>query len=75
MEYLKVKGHNNLLRDPQTSSIINTSISEYEEYISRRNIKQNEEQKIQSIEEDVAMMKDDLNEIKTLLRSLINGSK
>lgn len=75
MEYLKVKGHNNLLRDPQTNSIINTNTSEYQEYISRRNIKQNEEQKIQSIEEDVAMMKDDLNEIKALLRSLINGSK
>lgn len=75
MEYLKVKGYSNLLRDPQTNSIINTNTSEYQEYISRKNTKQNEEQKIQSIEEDVAMMKDDLNEIKTLLRSLINGSK
>ena len=75
MEYLKVKGHSNLLRDPETNSIINTSMSEYQEYISRRDVKEAEEQKIQSIEDDVAIMKDDLNEIKTLLRSLLNGSK
>ena len=75
MEYLKVKGHSNLLRDPETNSIINTSMSEYQEYISRRDVKEAEEQKIQSIEDDVAIMKNDLNEIKTLLRSLLNGSK
>ena len=75
MEYLKVKGHHNLLRDPQTNSIINTNMSEYQEYISRRDIKKNEEQKIQSIEDDVATMKNDLDEIKSLLRSLVNGSK
>ena len=57
------------------SSIINTSMSEYQEYISRRDVKEAEEQKIQSIEDDVAIMKNDLNEIKTLLRSLLNGSK
>ena len=50
MEYLKVKGHSNLLRDPETNSIINTSMSEYQEYISRRDVKEAEEQKIQSIE-------------------------
>lgn len=73
MEYLKVKGHTNLIRDPQTNSIINTSMSEYQEYVSRRDVKKNEEQKIQSIESEVATIKDDLDEIKTLLRSLING--
>lgn len=75
MEYLKVKGHQNLLRDSQTNSIINTSMSEYQEYLSRRDVKKNEEQKIQSIEQDVATMKNDLDEIKLLLRSLINGPK
>jgi type IV secretory pathway VirB9-like protein len=75
MEYLKVKGYSNLIRDPKTNSIINTSMSEYQEYISRRDVKKNEEQKIQYIEDDLAMMKSDLDEIKTLLRSLLNGSK
>ena len=75
MEYLKVKGYSNLIRDPKTNSIINTSMAEYQEYISRRDVKKNEEQKIQYIENDLAMMKCDLDEIKTLLRSLLNESK
>lgn len=74
MDYIKVKGHEGLIRDPNTNSIINTNMSEYQEYISRKKIKSDEQQKIQNLESDVASMKDDLNEIKFLLRSLINES-
>jgi len=74
MEYLRVEGHNELLRDPITNSIVNTNMSEYQQYIARRNVKNEENQKVQTIEEDVASMKEDLDEIKFLLRSLINGS-
>jgi hypothetical protein len=75
MDYLKVEGHSNLIRDPNTNSIINTNMSEYQEYILRRETKNNEDQKVQNLESDVANMKGDLDEIKFLLRSLIDGSK
>lgn len=75
MKYLKVEGHPNLLRDPNTNCIINTNMSEYQEYILRRETKDNENQKIQNLESDVANIKGDLDEIKSLLRSLIDGSK
>ena len=75
MKYLKVEGHNHLLRDPKTNSIVNTNMSEYQEYVLRRETKNDENQKIQNLESDVANMKNDLDEIKSLLRSLINGSK
>ena len=75
MDYLKVEGHSNLIRDPHTNSIINTNMSEYQEYLSRRETKNNENQKIQNLESDVANMKGDLDEIKSLLRSLVDGSK
>jgi 2',3'-cyclic-nucleotide 2'-phosphodiesterase (5'-nucleotidase family) len=75
MDYIKVKGHDHLIRDPKTNSIINTNMSEYNEYISRRDLKMEENQKVQNLESDVANMKDDLNEIKNLLRSLINESR
>jgi hypothetical protein len=75
MDYLKVEGYDHLLRDPNTNSIINTNMSDYQQYVSRRNVKNEEDQKVQNLEEDVANMKDDLNEIKSLLRSLIDGSK
>jgi len=69
-----VKGHDNLLRDPKTNSIINTNMSEYNGYISRRDSKLKETEKVQNLESDVANMKEDLNEIKFLLRRLINES-
>jgi hypothetical protein len=75
MNYIKVKGHDHLIRDPKTNSIINTNMSEYKEYISRRDSKIEENQKIQSLKKDLDNIKCDLNEIKCLLRNLTNGSK
>jgi len=75
MKYLKVEGHPSFLRDPNTNSIINNNMSEYQEYLLRRETKNDENQKIQNLETDVANMKGDLDEIKFLLRSLIGGSK
>lgn len=63
------------MRDEKTNSIVNTNMSEYQEYVSRRNAKNEENQKVQNIEEELASMKDDIDEIKMLLRSLVNGSK
>ena len=74
MEDLKVKGHSDLIRDPMTNAIINTNKSKYEEYISRRNIKKSETQKVKNLEDELSCIKDDLNEIKSLLRRLSNGS-
>jgi glutamyl-tRNA reductase len=74
MEYLKVEGYSHLVRDKCTNSIINTNMSEYQEYISRKNAKNMENQKVQNLEKDLANMKEDINEIKNLLRSLINES-
>ena len=74
MDFIKVKGHDHLIRDPMTNSIVNTNMSEYEEYLSRRDSKMKENQKIQNLEKDLDSIRDDLNEIKNLLRNLANGS-
>ena len=75
MEYAKVEGNFHLLRDSKTNSIINTNMVEYQEYLNRRNVKADENQKIQHLESDVANIKNDLSEIKSLLRSLVNESR
>ena len=75
MEYAKVEGHSHLVRDSKTNSIINTNMVEYQEYLNRRNVKVDENQKIQHLESDVANIKNDLSEIKSLLRSLVNESR
>lgn len=74
-EYIKVSGHSDLVRDPETNSIINKNQSDYNEYVMRRNLKLEENQKVQTIEEEVASIKSDVNEIKSLLKELINGSR
>jgi len=72
MKYMKIEGHSNLLRDPNTNCIINSDMSEYQNYLSRKELKNKESEKMQNLEQDVASMKSDLNEIKSLLRSLLN---
>lgn len=75
MKYSKVEGHSNLIRDEETKAILNTNMSDYNAYIAQKRIKEKENQKIQDLEKDFVNMKEDLNEIKSLLRSLIDGSK
>ena len=75
MKYSKVNGHSNLIRDEETKAIINTNMTDYNNYIMQKRIKEKENQKLQNLEEDFVNMKEDLNEIKSLLRSLIDGSK
>ena len=71
MKDVRVKGHSDLVRDPVTNAIINTNKSKYEEYISRRELKKNETQKVQDLEDELSCIKDDLNEIKSLLKEII----
>ena len=71
MEYTKVEGHSHLLRDSKTNSIINTNMVEYQEYLNRRNVKADENQKVQAIEEEVYNIKNDISEIKSLLKELL----
>ena len=75
MEHIKVKGYDHLIRDPKTNSILNTNMSEYNEYLSRRDSKLKENEKVNNLESDITNMKGDLDEIKFLLRILINESK
>jgi hypothetical protein len=70
-DLIPVDGNKSLFRDPQTNAIINTNKSKYEEYISRRELKKNETQKVQDLEDELSCIKDDLNEIKSLLKEII----
>tara|TARA_R100000742_G_C4254294_1_gene72344 strand:- start:442 stop:660 length:219 start_codon:yes stop_codon:yes gene_type:complete len=70
---LKVKGHNNLYRDPSTNSIVNKDSSEYEQYVSRRHMKTTENEKVVTMEEDLANLKSEISEIKSLLKELVSN--
>ena len=75
MEIYTVKGHKDLARDPETNAIVNVNNLEYTQYLSRREVKIEKNQKVQTMEEDLANVKSELNEIKSLLKELLNGSR
>ena len=74
MEYVKVKDHKNLVRDPISNGIINTNTSEYEEYIARRDAAIKAKETSSDMKEDLDNLKSEMNEIKSLLKELVRGN-
>ena len=72
--FIPVEGNSDLVRDPRTDSIINTNSNAYEQYISQRKKRKLEKEKSLNIEKDLANLKSEMNEIKSLLRELVNGN-
>ncbi len=70
---MKVKGHPNLVRDENSNAILNTNSKEYNNYLSIRAKRKHGTDRIDNMENDLKSLKDDINEIKTLLRALSNG--
>ena len=70
----KLEGHSDLARDPKTNSIVNVNSTDYEQYIARRSIKNKELEKSQNVEQELADLKGEINEIKSLLKELVNGN-
>ena len=65
---IRVKGHQNLYRDENSGAIINCDSSAYNQYV---NVLENRE--LQKAE--LNKMKQDIDEIKLLLKQLLNKSK
>ena len=73
MNYTNVDGHVDLIRDNRTNAIINNDSSEYNNYLSMRARRKRGAERIDNIESDLSKLKNDINEIKNLLRTLSNG--
>ena len=74
MEFVKEKDHENLLRDPRSNSIVNTNVGEYEEYLARRDAASESKDTEVTMKEDLDNLKGEINEIKSLLKELVNGN-
>ena len=70
----KLEGHSDLARDPKTNSIVNVNSTDYEQYVARRSVKNEEFQKSENVEQELADLKGEINEIKSLLKELVNGN-
>ena len=73
MDYYKVKDNSDLVRDPSTGAILNTNSLDYDKYVAQRDAKNVEHKKPENIERDISTLRQELDEIKSLLRELVNG--
>ena len=74
MDYVKVKDNDHLIRDANSNCIVNTNKAEYEEYLTRRKLKKSEKNKVDNLERDISTLRDEITEIKDMLRSLVNDN-
>lgn len=65
---IRVEGYQNLYRDETSGAIINCDSTAYDQYVN--SLIQREKQK-----KEIDEIKNDINEIKQLLRDFLNGSK
>lgn len=65
---IPVEGHKNLYRDSNSGAIINNDSFSYNQYVKMKEEKKKQREEIENI-------KNDISEIKSLLKELLNGSK
>ena len=61
MTYLKVEGHGELYRDSTTNSIVNRNTSDYNRYMSQKKTKNEEAEKVDTMEQDLTHLKNEIN--------------
>jgi hypothetical protein len=71
MTYIKVEGHDNLVRDKTTNAIINTNKSDYQTYLKLKQEKEKSNSKITDIENELNAIKSDIGEIKKMLEIIL----
>lgn len=70
MQTLKVKGHENLVRDTYSKAILNTDRNALEEYRRQREIIRKEIEEKKEMRDRVANLENNMQEIKSLLLEL-----
>lgn len=65
---IPVKGHPNLYRDENTGAIVNCDTNSYNQYVTMKNTKDMQKYEIDQ-------MRKDIDEIKSLLKEFLNGTK
>jgi len=68
---LKVMGHEDLIRDVKSKAIVNTKKNEYQLYMNRIKSREQQGDQIRSTIKEINILKQELFEIKELLKEVI----
>jgi|TARA_R100001369_G_scaffold19656_1_gene35800 hypothetical protein len=69
--YLKVEGHENLVRDTDSNAIINKNVNAYEVAKRRAEEAQRQRDEIRDTNREINNLKCEMHEIKSLLKQLV----
>ena len=69
-KYIKVEAQDSLVRDVSSNAIVNNNKSEYENFLRISEQKYKEKKEFEKLKTDVNSMKNDLDEIKIMLKSI-----
>lgn len=72
-KYAKVDGYPNLIRDLDTNAIINTDSTESVNYDRNRRLRQKKDNEFNKVKSDIVELKSSVEEIKNLLKEIIDG--
>ena len=69
-KFAKIDGHQNLIRDIKSNAIINTDISEGNNYFLNRQKRKEDEETMKKLKTDIDFLKSSIDEIKSLVKGL-----
>lgn len=72
MKY-KIQGHDGLYKDGYTNGIINSDQSAYRKYMQSVRTRQKQSDEMRNIVREINTLKNDMLEIKELLKGITNG--
>jgi len=73
MSRIKVEGHTSLVRDVNSNGIVNTNVSEYQTYMKRIRMRNEQGDQIRSAVKEINNLKAELREIKGLIKELVKN--
>jgi len=71
-KYLKVKSDISLVRDTDSNAIVNQNKGEFDKFLKLSQKKYEEKVKFDNMRSDLDSLKQDMDEIKTLLKNIMN---
>ena len=73
MSRVKVEGYTSLVRDIDSNGIVNTNVSEYQTYMKRIRMRNEQGDQIRSAVKEINNLKAELREIKGLIKELVKN--
>ena len=71
-KYLKVESDTSLVRDMDSNAIVSKNKTEFDKFLKLSRKKYEEKRKFDQMRGDLDSLKQDMNEIKTLLKNIMN---